>query len=165
MDHLGIAKIAIMARESRLIKMSPFFLQHGYNVDPIQIAVKYGPERSPGSRRVQAEQEKAQAIVEKLRLSLELAQATMGEAQQEQERQANKYRKQPLYLRVRDQVWLRLGDHFKTIRPSRKLDWKNLKYTILELIRPNAVRLNTTGRIYLVFNISQLCEDELGLLH
>ena len=26
MDHLGMAKIAIMARESRLIKMSPFFL-------------------------------------------------------------------------------------------------------------------------------------------
>ena len=78
----------------------------------------------------------------------------MGEAQQEQERQANKYRKQPLRLRVGDQVWLRLGDYFKTIRPSRKLDWKNLKYTVLELIGPNAVRLNTTRRIHPVFNIS-----------
>ena len=65
---------------------------------------------------------KAQSIVDKLRLSLELAQASMSEAQQEQERQANKRRKQPLQLRVGDQVWLRLGDHFKTMRPSRKLD-------------------------------------------
>ena len=47
--HLGMAKIAIMAREARSIKMSPFFLQHGYNVDPIQVDVRYGPENRPAS--------------------------------------------------------------------------------------------------------------------
>jgi hypothetical protein len=58
----------------------------------------------------------------------------MGEAQQEQELQANARRKQASQLRVGDKVWLKLGDHFKTKRPSRKLDWKNLKYTVLEVV-------------------------------
>jgi hypothetical protein len=60
--------------------------------------------------------------VERLRQSIQLAQATMGEAQQEQELQANKRRKQSPQLRVGDKVWLKLGDHYKTKRPSRKLD-------------------------------------------
>jgi hypothetical protein len=45
----------------------------------------------------------------------------MGEAQQEQELQANKRRKQSPQLRVDDKVWLKLGDHYKAKRPSRKL--------------------------------------------
>lgn len=117
-----MAKIAITAREARSIRMSPFFLQHSYNVDPVQIDVKYGPEQQPRTRKVQEEYEKAENIVERLRQSIELAQATMGEAQQEQELQANKHRKQAPQLRVGDKVWLKLGDHFKTKRPSRKLD-------------------------------------------
>lgn len=154
--HLGMAKIAIAAREARSTKMSPFFLQHGYNVDPVQIAVQYGPENRPQSQRAKLDHEKAEAIVTKLRQSIDLAQAYMGEAQQEQERQANKSRKQPPQFRVGDKVWLRLGDHFKTKRPSRKLDWKNLKYTVLEIVGPNAVRLDTPGRIHPVFNINSL---------
>ena len=59
-------------------------------------------------------------------------------------------------MRIGDKVWLKLGDHFKTKRPSRKLDWKNLKYTVLEVVGPNAVKLNTPGRIHLVFNVNML---------
>jgi hypothetical protein len=94
--------------------------------------------------------------VKRLRQSIELAQATMGEAQQEQELQANARRKQAPQLRVGDKVWLKLGDHFKTKRPSRKLDWKNLKYTVLEVVGPSAVKLNTPGRVHPVFNVSML---------
>jgi translation initiation factor IF-1 len=43
----------------------------------------------------------------------------MGEAQQEQERQANRHRKQPVQFKAGDKVWLKLGDYFKTKRPSR----------------------------------------------
>jgi transposase InsO family protein len=154
--HLGMAKIAIMAREARSTKMSPFYLQHGYNVDPIQLEVQYGPENRPANGQAKLDQDKATAIVTKLRQSLELAQACMGEAQQEQERQANRHRKQPPQFKIGDRVWLRLGDHFKTKRPSRKLDWKNLKYTVLETVGPNAVRLDTPGRIHPVFHISSV---------
>ena len=68
----------------------------------------------------------------------------------------NKRRKQAPQLQVSDKVWLKLGDHFKIKRPSRKLDWKNLKYTVLEIIGPNAVKLNTPRRVYLVFNVNML---------
>ena len=154
--HLGMAKIAITAREARSTKMSPFFLQHGYNVDPVQIAVQYGPQNRPQSRQVKQDHEKAEAIITKLRQSINLAQAYIGEAQQEQEKQANKTRQQPPQFKTGDRVWLRLGDHFRTKRPSRKLDWKNLKYTVLETVGPNAVRLNTPGRIHPVFNINSI---------
>ena len=154
--NLGMAKIAIMGREARSTKMSPFFLQHGYNVDPVQIDVRYGPENRPRGRRVQSEHEKATAIVNRLRQSLELAQAVMGEAQQEQERQSNRRRKQSPQLRVGDKVWLRLGKHYKTQQPSRKLGPVNLPYTVTEVIGSHAVRLNTPGRIHNVFSVNEL---------
>lgn len=154
--NLGMAKIAITAREARSTKMAPFFLQHGYNVDPVQIAVRYGPQGRPRGKKVRLEHEKAESIVQRLRQSLELAQACMGEAQQEQERQANRQRQASPQLRIGDKVWLRLGKHFKTRRPNRKLDWKNLKYTVLELVGPNAVKLNTPGRVHPVFNVNDL---------
>ena len=47
-----MAKIAITARQAQSIRMSPFFIQHGYEVDPIQITVKHGPENRPQERRV-----------------------------------------------------------------------------------------------------------------
>jgi hypothetical protein len=46
--------------------MSPFFLQHGYEVDPIQIAVQYGPENQSRGKRIQEEYEKAESIVKTL---------------------------------------------------------------------------------------------------
>jgi hypothetical protein len=53
---------------------------------------------------VQEDYKKAESIVERLRQSIQLAQATIGEAQQEQELQANKRRKQSPQLRVSDKV-------------------------------------------------------------
>jgi hypothetical protein len=47
-----------------------FFLQHRYKVDPIQIAVKHGPENRPQGRRVQEDYKKAESIVERLRQSI-----------------------------------------------------------------------------------------------
>jgi hypothetical protein len=86
----------------------------------------------------------------------ELAQASMAEAQQEQERQANRHRKQPKQLRVGDKVWLSLGKHFRTRRTSKKLDWKNAKYTITELIGTHNVRLNTPTGHHNVFHVDRL---------
>jgi hypothetical protein len=91
-----MAKIGITAKEAWSTRMSPFFLQHGYEVDQIQIAVQYGPETQPRGKRIQEESEKAESIVKRLQQSIELAQATMEEAQQEQELQANARQKQAL---------------------------------------------------------------------
>ena len=51
---------------------------------------------------------------------------------------------------------MKLDSYFRIKRLNRKLDWKNLKYIVLELIGLNAVKLNTPGRIYLVFNVNKL---------
>jgi hypothetical protein len=70
-----MAKITITARQAQSTRMSPFFMQHGYEVDPIQIAVKHGPENRPQVREVQEDYMKAERIVERLRQSIQLAQA------------------------------------------------------------------------------------------
>lgn len=80
----------------------------------------------------------------------------MAEAQQEQERQANRRRQVPWQLRVGDKVWLALGKHFKTQRPNKKLDWKNAKYTVTEVIGTHSVRLNTPPGPHNVFHIDRL---------
>ena len=72
-SNLGMAKIAITARQAQSTKMSPFYMQHGYEVDPVQIAVRHGPENRSRGRRVQKEYEKAKRIVERLRQSIQLA--------------------------------------------------------------------------------------------
>ena len=55
----------------------------------------------------------------------------------------------------RNEVWLRLKN-IRTDRPSKKLDWKNAKYTITELIGTHAVRLDTPTGIHPVFHVELL---------
>jgi len=52
-------------------------------------------------------------------------------------------------------VWLRLNN-VKTDRPSKKLDWKNAKYTVTELIGSYACRLDILPGIYNVFYLIHL---------
>ena len=95
--------IAIRGREATSTKVSPFFLQHGYYVDPLQLEV---PLRSSQdySASEQAGKKVADAMIKKFKQVFNLAQASIAEAQQEQERQANKYQKEPKQLRVGDKV-------------------------------------------------------------
>jgi hypothetical protein len=80
----------------------------------------------------------------------------MAEAQQEQERQANKNRKEARRYRVGDKVWLRIDKQYSTGRESRKLDWKNAKYTVLEVIDSHSVKLNTPPGPHPVFHVDRL---------
>ena len=86
-----LAQIAIRGRDATLTKISPFFLQHSYNIDLLQLEVPAGADRRRYTAHERSDREKAESIVTKLRLLLELAQASMAEAQREQERQANRY--------------------------------------------------------------------------
>jgi hypothetical protein len=151
---LGMAMIAIRGRQATSTGVSPFFLQHGYHVDPIELhspptTQEYSINEQDGKRT-------AEAMIEKFKQVFELAQASMAEAQQEQERQANRHRKQPQQLRVGDKVWLSLGKHFSTRRSSKKLDWKNSKYTVTELIGTHDVRLNLPTGHHNVFHVNRL---------
>lgn len=99
--------------------------------------------------------QKADKIVHKLQEAHELAQATMAEAQQEQERWANKHRKEAPQLRVGDKVWLKLGKQLSTGRPKKKLDYQNMKYTVTRVISPHVVEINIP-RVNPRFHIDRL---------
>jgi hypothetical protein len=153
---LPMAAIAIKGREARSTKVSPFFLQHGYNVDPLQLDVSQGPDRADLTTEARSDYDKAKAIVEKFQQVFDLAQANMAEAQQEQERQANRHRREQPTLRVHDKVWLSYQRQLSNQRPNKKLDWKNAKYTVTEVIDSHSVRLNTPPGINNVFHVDRL---------
>ena len=52
-------------------------------------------------------------------------------------------------------MWLNLKN-ITTDRPFKKLDWKNAKYTVLEVISSHSYRLDTPPGIHNVFHASLL---------
>jgi hypothetical protein len=151
-----LAQIAIRGRDATSTKISPFFLQHGYNIDPLQLEIPAGADQRRYTAHERSDREKAKSIVMKLRYLVDLAQASMAEAQQEQERQANGHRQEAPQLHVGDKVWLKLGKQFATGCKSKKLDWRSAKYTVTEVINSHAVRLNTPPGPHNVFHVDWL---------
>ena len=58
-------------------------------------------------------------------------------------------------VRVGDKVWLALRN-VRTTRQSKKLDWKNAKYTVIEVVGSHSYRLNTPTGIHNVFHSNLL---------
>ena len=79
----------------------------------------------------------------------------MAVAQQEQEEATNRTRQQAPQFRVGDKVWLNLKN-VRTTRQSKKLDWKNAKYIVTEVIGSHSYRLNTPTGIHNVFHVDLL---------
>lgn len=146
--QLPIAQLAINNRNAASTGISPFFMTHGYTVDPIQTDE---PLRDGNKSPV----EKGEGIVKKLQEAWEYAQAAMAHAQEVQQQYANQHRQPASRLKVGDKVWLNLRN-IKTVRPSKKLDWKHAKYTVLEEVSPLAYRLDTPPGIHNVFHTDLL---------
>ena len=103
-----MAQIAINGRNATSTGISPFFLQHGHEVEPLQLEI--GNERQLRKPAEQlSDEQKAVEIAVKLQQAVELAQAGMAVAQQEQERQANRTQREAQSYRVGDKVWLKLN--------------------------------------------------------
>jgi transposase InsO family protein len=151
-----MAQIAINGRDATSTGVSPFFLQHGYHVDPLQLETPQGADRKKYNSEERSEREKAEMIVAKFRDVFDLVQASMAEAQVEQEKQANKHRKEAKNYKVGDKVWLRLDKQYSTGRESRKLDWKNAKYTVIEVVDSHSVKLDTPPGHHPVFHVERL---------
>jgi hypothetical protein len=147
---LSIAMIAINSRIARSTGMSPFFATHGYDAEPIQVDDST-PLRDHGRSPIA----RGEAFVTKLKEATEMAQALIASAQDSQEQYANKHRQPHEQLRIGDKVWLKLRN-IKTDRPSKKLDWVNAKYEVIELTGSHTVRLNTPPGIYPLFNVMLL---------
>ena len=150
-ELLPFAELAINNRDSTSTGVSPFFLSHGFYVEPF--AFETEPLRADTQRKspIQA----GESILLKLRQARDWAQAAMATAQQRQEEFANRHRQPAVSFRVGDKVWLHLGN-IRTDRPSRKLDDKNAKFRIIEVIDSHSYRLNTPPGVENVFHVSKL---------
>src|SRR6185437_12310943 len=79
----------------------------------------------------------------------------IANAQKEQERHANNRRQPYEQFRVGDKVWLKLKN-IKTDRPSKKLNWLNAKYIVIDVPGTHTVKLDTPLGIHLVFHVMLL---------
>jgi transposase InsO family protein len=140
------AMLAINNRDAASTGVSPFFLDHGYNMEPLDLL-----EEPRGNENGKTSRQRADAIVTKLKGALELAQAAMATAQQIQEDATNRHREPAVEHQVGDKVWLDMR-HIRTDRPSKKLDNRNAKYTVIEKIGSHAYRLDTPAGIHNVFS-------------
>jgi hypothetical protein len=57
---------------------------------------------------------------------------------------------------ISDKVWFSYRKQLSNGCPNKKLDWKNAKYTVTEVINSHSVRLNTPPRIHNVFHVDRL---------
>jgi hypothetical protein len=89
-------------------------------------------------------------VLVKMKEVRNLAETAMALAQDAQETQTNRKRQQAPVYRVGDKVWLNL-QNIKTDRPSKKLDQRYAKYTVLEVCGSHTYRLDVPPGIYNVF--------------
>ena len=150
-DLLGIAQLAINNRVATSTGVSPFFMTHGYNIPPLDYDAAAGTEH----RGARTPTEMGKEIAQKLREASDFAQAAIAYAQDIQQQYANQHRQPAERLMVGDRVWLNLKNVI-TDRPCKKLDWKNAKYTVLEVISSHSYRLDTPPGIHNVFHASLL---------
>jgi len=148
-ETLPSAQLAIMGRDAASTGVSPFFLEYGYCIEPLDFQLE-----APSPSKHPSPIQQANELVRKLQLGREWAQTAMAQAQQVQENSTNQRRTQAPSFQVGDKVWLNLKN-IRTERPSRTLDVRNAKYTVTEVIGSHSYRLDTPPGISNVFH-SQL---------
>lgn len=150
---LPMAELALNGRVSAATGVSPFFLTHGYNLSPFDPPIEEPRINSTITTPEPSPIQKAETIVRKLAGAMDWARASIAYANQQMEANANRHRQPAPTFQVGDAVWLNLKN-IKTERPCKKLDWKNAKYRVQEVIGSHAVRLDTPPGIHPVFHVN-----------
>jgi hypothetical protein len=148
-DWLPLAEFAANSMFSETTGLSPFFANYGFHprlgVEPIE------PADIPAARQASAFADQISAIQDHLREQTTLAQARYEEAANRSRATAPKYT-------VDQMVWLS-AKNLKTLRPRKKLDWKNIgPFRITEVLGPYTYKLDLPESlsIHPVFNVDQL---------
>lgn len=149
-DWLSICELAINNRDSTTTGVSPFFLSHGYNAEPLNL-----PQLMVFTAPPMTTPEFAEQIVKKLAEARRHAESSMAFAQQRMEGNANRTRDPAPCYRAGDCVWLDL-ENVQPDRPSKTLDIKCTRYQILEPVGSHAYRLNTPPGSHNVFHVDLL---------
>jgi hypothetical protein len=145
---LPMAQLAINGRDAASTGISPFFLDHGYHLEPIQLE---DDDNADSAILSKASETSSERIVHKLAVALDIAKTELAAAQQKYENYANQYRDAAPNYKVGDKVWLDLRN-IRTDRPSKKLDNRNAKFTVLEKVGSHAYRLDTPSGVHNVFH-------------
>jgi hypothetical protein len=151
-EYLPSAELAINNRNATSTGVSPFFMTHGYDVDPIQIDEQL-EERDENARLSPVA--RGEQVVKKLLNARNWAEAAMAAAQQAQEQYANRHRQPAMQFRAGDRVWLNLKN-IKTDRPSKKLDWRHAKYTVTKEVSSHTYELDVPPGIFNRFHVTLL---------
>ncbi|KAI0991602.1 hypothetical protein K3495_g16585, partial [Podosphaera aphanis] len=146
---LPSAQLAINNRDNTSTGLSPFFLEHGYHVEPIQLTQEIS------SKSLTTPANRAQKFMSRLVEAQEYASAAMAAAQQRMEENANKSRNPAPQFRVGDKVWLCLKN-IQTPQPKKKLAWVNAKYSVTRIISPHVVELDVPSKIHPRFHVELL---------
>lgn len=148
MELLPLAQLALNGRPNSAIGgISPFFLRHGYEIDPLMQPTDQVNKTSRHPGTISAER-----YVQRLKDAQDFAQAAIASAQQRYESNANRNRRQPERFNVGDKVWLDLRN-IRTPQLSKKLAWQHAKYTVTAVPDPLTVELNVPGNIHKRFHV------------
>jgi transposase InsO family protein len=148
-EWLPLAEFAANSAYSETTKVSPFFANYGFHpvmgFEPIHTA------ESPAARDAKEFAEHMQKVTDFVRAEMLSAQARYEEA-------ANRRREPARRYKVGDEVYID-ARNIKTLRPMKKLDWKNFgPYPVEEVVGPHAYKicLPASMRIHPVFNVNLL---------
>jgi hypothetical protein len=148
-DWLPLAEFSANSLRSETTGITPFFANYGFHprlgVEPHEV-----PD-TPAARRADTFADHMSAILEFLREQTLLAQARYEDS-------ANRSRSTAPKFEVDQLVWLN-AKNIKTLRPRKKLDWKNLgPFPIAEALGPYTYRLRLPPSLTIhdVFNVDQL---------
>lgn len=149
-EWLPLAEFASNLHFSESTGVSPFYANYGFNprvgFEPIQ-----PPNAKPATRDAELFAQKMKDITDFLRTELISAQGRYEE-------QANRSRRPARRFHEGQLVWLD-ARNIRTLRPQKKLDWKNLgPFPIKQVVSPYAYKLDLPAsmRIHPVFNVSLL---------
>jgi transposase InsO family protein len=128
-EWLPLAEFASNTTRSETTRTSPFFANYGFHprmgFEPVE------PARRPATRD-------AEAFAQKMELIFDHTRAAMTAAQARHEESANRHRQPARQYRVGQYVWLD-SRNIKTLRPQKKLDWKNLgPFRVAQVVSPHA---------------------------
>lgn len=148
-DWLPLAEFAANDTVSETTTVTPFFANYGFNprlgFEPVQ------PADRPAARDAEKFAARMQEINDYLRSEMLTARA-------QYEEQANRKRRPARRYQVGQEVWLD-ARNIKTLRPAKKLDWKNCgPFKIDKIVSPWAYRLKLpeSMKIHPVFHVSLL---------
>jgi hypothetical protein len=148
-DWLPFAEFSANSMKSETTGITPFFANYGYHprlgVEPFDV-----PD-TPAARQAGTFVDHMSMILEFLREQTILAQARYEDT-------ANRSRSTAPRFDIGQLVWLN-AKNLKTLRPKKKLDWKNLgPFPIAEVLGPYTYRLDLPDSLTIhdVFNVDQL---------